>query len=198
MDQTYYLLHKPFGYLSQFISNQNTRRKQKFLGELADFKEGTMAVGRLDQDSEGLILLTTDGKFSEFIRSKTIEKEYYVQIDGIPTESELDKLREGVAIPDQGEFHQCLPAKVKLLDPQPNFPKRIKPVRDDRHGPSIWISVIVNEGMFRQVRKMTAVIGFPTLRLIRVRVGGFYLNDLKPGESQRITEQELKDIAYWK
>ena len=88
MDQTYYLLHKPFGYLSQFISNQNTRRKQKFLGELADFKEGTMAVGRLDQDSEGLILLTTDGKFSEFIRSKTIEKEYYVQIDGILKESE--------------------------------------------------------------------------------------------------------------
>ena len=196
MDQAYYLLHKPFGYLSQFISNQKTRRKQKFLGELGSFQDGTMAIGRLDQDSEGLILLTTDGLFSEFIRSKNIEKEYYVQVDGIPTESDLDKLREGVSISDQGELHPCLPAKVKLLDPQPDFPKRIKPVRDDRHGPSIWISIIVNEGMFRQVRKMTAVIGFPTLRLIRVRVGDFHLNGLNPGEYKEITEQELRDIAY--
>lgn len=198
MDHSYFLLNKPYGYLSQFISNQVTRRKQKFLGELGDFPEGTMAIGRLDQDSEGLIILTTDGDFSEFIRSRKVEKEYYVQVDGIPREEDLDKLRKGVSIPDKGEYHPCLPAKVKILDPQPVFPKRSKPVRDDRHGPSTWVSIIVNEGKFRQVRKMTSVIGFPTLRLVRVRVGDFVLDQLKDGESRIISEKELVECRYRK
>lgn len=197
MNHSYYIVNKPYGYLSQFVSNQITRRKQKFLGELADFPEGTMAIGRLDQDSEGLLILTTDGDFSEFIRSRKVEKEYFVQVDGIPGEADLNKLRQGVSIPDKGVFHPCLPAKVKLLDPQPQFPKRIKPVRDDRHGPSTWISIIVNEGKFRQVRKMTSVIGFPTLRLIRVRVADFILDDLKDGEVRTIELNELKDCGYF-
>lgn len=196
MNHSYFLLNKPYGYLSQFISNQVTRRKQKFLGELGDFPEGTMAIGRLDQDSEGLIILTTDGDFSEFIRGRKVEKEYFVQVDGTPSENDLNKLRKGVSIPDKGEFHPCLPAKVKLLDPQPAFPKRSKPVRDDRHGPSTWISITVNEGKFRQVRKMTSVIGFPTLRLIRVRVGDFVLGKLKDGESREIVQDELDRCGY--
>lgn len=177
-----FIIHKPFGYLSQFITNQDRRRNKKLLGELHDFPEGTMAIGRLDEDSEGLLLLTTDGKVSEQVRSKTIEKEYYVQLDGAITNEALEQLKAGVQISIRSKKYTTLSCEAKLLDQTPNFAPRTKKIRDDRHGPTSWISITITEGKFRQVRKMTAAVGFPTLRLMRIRIGNITLGNLRSGE----------------
>ncbi len=174
----HYILHKPFGYISQFKTNV---KKKKLLGELYPFVEGTMAIGRLDEDSEGLLLLSTDGKLSEQIRGKHIEKEYYAQVDGEITQEAIDQLKAGVAIGIKGERYTTLPCKAKILSPAPDFPERSRRIRDDRHGPTSWVSIILTEGKLRQVRKMTAAVGFPTLRLIRMRIGTLWLTDLASG-----------------
>jgi len=149
------------------------------MGELYDFPEGTMAIGRLDEDSEGLLFLTTDGKVSEKVRSKHIEKEYYAQVDGLVTDSALEKLREGVEIGIRNVKYITNPCKAFRLETAPDFPPRIRKIRDDRHGPTCWISITLTEGKERQVRKMTAAVGFPTLRLIRVRIGNILLGKLE-------------------
>jgi 23S rRNA pseudouridine2457 synthase len=179
MAHQHYIIYKPYGYLSQFIYEQ--KRKKKLLGELSHFPVGTMAIGRLDEDSEGLLLLTTDGKVSEAVRSKKVSKEYYVQVDGIITDEAIALLKSGVEIGFDGEKYMTLPCEARIID-DPNFEIRSKKVRDDRHGPTTWASVTVNEGKFRQVRKMTAAVGFPTLRLVRVRVGNVHLSQMKSGE----------------
>ncbi|MGG7035816.1 MAG: pseudouridine synthase [Flavobacterium sp.] len=176
----HFLLYKPYGYLSQFI--YELKRKKKLLGELHDFPQGTMAIGRLDEDSEGLLLLTTDGKESEAVRSKKVDKEYYVQVDGVITQEAIDKIRQGVEIGLNGTKYTTLPCEAFLLESIPDFPLRGKKIRDERHGPTSWASITVNEGKFRQVRKMTAAVGFPTLRLVRVRIGNIHLNNLQAGE----------------
>lgn len=152
------------------------------LGELYDFPEGTMAIGRLDEDSEGLLLLTTDGKMSEIVRSKKVEKEYYVQVDGIITDEAIQKMKNGVEIGFDGTKYITKPCKAFIVNEVPNFGERGKKIRDERHGPTSWASIVVTEGKFRQVRKMTAAVGFPTLRLVRVRIGNVHLNNLQAGE----------------
>lgn len=184
----HFILHKPLGYLSQFVNHQNRRRNKKLLGELHDFPEGTMAIGRLDQDSEGLLLLTTDGKVSERVRRKTVEKEYYAQVDGVITPEAVAQLRAGVAIHTRSEVYTTRPGQARRLDPAPPVAPRSKPIRDERHGPTSWVSITVTEGKFRQVRKMTAAVGFPTLRLIRVRIGGITLGTLLPGDVSEATD----------
>ena len=181
----HFILHKPYGYLSQFVNNQNKRRNKKLLGELNQFPEGTMAIGRLDETSEGILLLTTDGQISEAVRSKTIEKEYYVELDGEITPKEIGILKSGVEISLNGKKYSTIPCKAKLLDSVP-FPDH--EATKERHRPSSWISITITEGKFRQVRKMTAKVGFPTLRLVRVRIGNIYLNDLEPGSFIRVDE----------
>ena len=109
----HFILFKPYGYLSQFI--YELKRKKKLLGELYDFPEGTMAIGRLDEDSEGLLLLTTDGKVSEQIRSKKVDKEYYVQVDGIITPKAIEQLQKGVEIGFDGGKYKTRPALLLLL-----------------------------------------------------------------------------------
>ncbi len=182
MQHKHFKLFKPYGYLSQFRTNAKHEANKKFLGELYNFPEKTMAIGRLDKDSEGLLLLTTDGKVSHLITSSKTDKEYYVQVDGDITQKALNQLKKGVPIRYKGETYLTKPCKANRLDQTPQFPKRSKKIRDDRHGKTSWISLVINEGKFRQVRKMTAVVGYPTLRLIRVRVGSITLNDLKMGE----------------
>lgn len=152
------------------------------MGELHDFQQGTMAIGRLDQDSEGLLLLTTDGKMSEQIRSRKIEKEYWVQVDGLITEKAIADLSSGVRIIVNKEQYTTLPCEVRSFSQPPQLPTRAKPIRDERHGPSSWIAITLTEGKFRQVRKMTAAVGFPTLRLVRVRIGNQHLTNMQPGE----------------
>jgi 23S rRNA pseudouridine2457 synthase len=180
MNHRHFIINKPYGYLSQF--KYDLKRKKKLLGELYDFPEGTMAIGRLDEDSEGLLLLTTDGKVSEQIRSKKVDKEYYVQVDGIITQEAIEKLQNGVEIGFDGEKYTTKPCKSFIVSEVPDFGIRAKKIRDERHGPTTWASITVNEGKFRQVRKMTAAVGFPTLRLVRVSIGTIFLNKLKFGE----------------
>jgi 23S rRNA pseudouridine2457 synthase len=186
MQHRHFIIHKPYGYLSQFV--YELKRKKKLLGELHDFPAGTMAIGRLDEDSEGLLLLTTDGKVSEQIRSKKVDKEYYVQVDGIVTPEAIQKIQAGVEIGFDGKKYITKPCRAFILNDIPLFGARGKKIRDERHGPTSWASVVVNEGKFRQVRKMTAAVGFPTLRLVRVRIGNVHLNDLQAGEVLEIPE----------
>jgi len=150
------------------------------LGELYDFPEGTMSIGRLDENSEGLLLLTTDGKVSYEILGRKYEKEYYIQVDGIITDEAVQQLSKGVNISIKGEPYTTLPAVVSKID-TPELPAGLK-IRGEHHGPTSWASVAINEGKYRQVRKMSAVVGFPTLRLVRVRIGNIYLGKMQPCE----------------
>lgn len=172
----HFTMHKPYGYLCQFVCEL---QKKKLIGELYDFPEGTMAIGRLDEDSEGLLFLTTDGKISEMVRRKNIEKEYYAQVDGLISDEALEKLRAGLEIGLRNVKYLTMPCKAFRLKKDPGFPPRIRKIRDDRHGPTCWISITLTEGKERQVRKMTAAVGFPTLRLIRIRIGDIYLGTLE-------------------
>ncbi len=181
-EHRHFVIYKPYGYLSQFVNNQTKRTNKKLLGELYNFPENTMAIGRLDETSEGLLFLTTDGKTSEFIRSAKIEKEYYAQVDGKITSEAVEKLKSGVKIHIEGKKYNTKPCKAHALNKPPLLPERPKKIRDERHGPTSWVSITLREGKFRQVRKMTAVVGFPTLRLVRVRIGNVSIKNLKPSE----------------
>ncbi|MDO1445780.1 pseudouridine synthase [Rhodocytophaga aerolata] len=176
-------MYKPFGYLSQFIGEGN---KKKRLGELYAFPPGTMSIGRLDEKSEGLLLLTTDGKLSNYISSAGIEKEYYVQVDGLISQQAMEQLEQGIEITLEGIKYQTKPCKACLLEPAPELPLRSRKIRDDRHGPTSWMAITLTEGKFRQIRKMTAALGFPTLRLIRMRIGHIHLMNLLPGEVLKV------------
>ena len=187
----HFILFKPYGYLSQFI--YELKRKKKLLGELYDFPEGTMAIGRLDEDSEGLLLLTTDGKVSEIIRSKKVDKEYYVQVDGVITPQAIEELQKGVEIGFDGGKYITKPCKAFIVTEIPDFGPRAKKIRDERHGPTSWASITVHEGKFRQIRKMTAAVGFPTLRLVRVRIGNIHLNHLQAGEVVEVSNFQINE-----
>ena len=178
----HFILFKPFGYLSQFVNNQTRRKNKKMLGELYPFPENTMAIGRLDETSEGLLLLTTDGKVSEFIRSSKVEKEYFAQVDGKITSEAIDKLKNGIEISTETGLYVTKNCIVKKIDKTPQLPERAKKIRDERHGPTSWVSITLREGKFRQVRKMTAAVGFPTLRLVRVRIGTIHINNMNAGD----------------
>lgn len=186
----HFKLHKPYGYLSQFVNNQNKRRNKKLLGELGHFPNGTMPIGRLDETSEGLLLLTTCGKTSHYINSSKVEKEYLAQVDGLITETAINQLKSGVDISIHGKPYQTKPCKVKRVSNINDLPLEDRHVRDERHGPTSWISLTLTEGKFRQVRKMTARVGFPTLRLIRIRIGEIIL-DLPPGTYQELSKEQM-------
>jgi 23S rRNA pseudouridine2457 synthase len=143
-------------------------------------------------DSEGLILLTNDKKLNFYLLNpqNAHEREYFAQVEGIPKQSDLGKLEKGVII----EGRKTLPARAKLLNPAPEVPERIPPIRERKNIPTSWISLRLIEGKNRQVRKMTAHIGFPTLRLIRVSIGKIKLGSLRPGQVKEIKIKSYKDI----
>lgn len=178
----HFLIFKPYGYLSQFISNASKQQSKKFLGALFDFPEGSMAVGRLDEKSEGLLLITTNGKTSALINSQKFDKEYYAQVDGYISEEAIEQLKNGVEISVDGKPYKTKSCKVFKLNEFTKLPKRAKNIRDERHGPTSWVSITLNEGKFRQVRKMTSAVGFPTLRLVRIRVGDNHINNMDAGD----------------
>lgn len=180
LNHHHFLIHKPHGYLSQFIYEK--KRHKKLLGELYNFPDGTMAIGRLDEDSEGLLLLTTDGMMSEMMRSKTVEKEYYAQVDGIISEEAIAQIKNGVEIGFKGIRYTTKMCEAKIINQLPASIGEGRKIRDERHGPTSWVSITLTEGKFRQVRKMTAAVGFPTLRLVRIRVGNIHLQNLQAGE----------------
>lgn len=180
----HFLLYKPHGYLSQFVYEK--KRTKKKLGELFDFPAGTMAIGRLDEDSEGLLMLTTDGGVSERVRSAHFEKEYYVQVDGLITESAILQLQQGVEIGFKGTRYTTKSCEAFSISQVPDWIGEGRRVRDERHGPTSWVGLVLTEGKFRQVRKMTAAVGFPTLRLVRVRIGQTFLRGLAVGEVKEL------------
>ncbi|MEW4925496.1 pseudouridine synthase [Algibacter sp. 2305UL17-15] len=187
----HFIIYKPYGFLSQFRSQDSKQQSKHFLGELHDFPEGIMAIGRLDEKSEGLLLLTTDGKMSAFVNSEKVDKEYYALVDGVISDEAILQLQKGVEIGFDGKKYQTKPCKAFALENEPNLPKRSKKIRDERHGPTSWVSITLNEGKFRQVRKMTSAVGFPTLRLVRVRVGVIRLGDLQAGAVVEVLELKV-------
>ena len=183
-DHQHFKIFKPYGFLSQFLPE--TRKKKHLLGELFEFPDKTMAIGRLDHDSEGLLLLTTDGMMSHMIRSKGIEKEYYVQVDGDITPEAMAQLQNGVEIGINGTKYLTLPCKAFKLDATPQLPTRGRKIRDPRHGPTSWVSITLCEGKNRQIRKMTAAVDFATLRLVRVRIGNIHIDNMTTGDVVRL------------
>ena len=169
------LLNKPFGVLCQFTDEAG----RATLKDCVDVP-GVYAAGRLDTDSEGLLLLTDDGRLQHRIADPRhkLPKTYWAQVEGAPTEADLDPLRRGV---DLGDF-VARPAQARCLPEPAGLWPRNPPIRFRAAIPTAWIELVIAEGKNRQVRRMTAKIGFPTLRLIRVAVGDWRLGDLKPGE----------------
>jgi 23S rRNA pseudouridine2457 synthase len=184
-----FLLYKPYGVLSQFTSPVEGKRT---LGEWYDFPPEVYPIGRLDEDSEGLLLLTDDNRAKQQFLSEAVEKEYYVQVEGLPTEAALQQLREGVTIRVRKKDHRTRPAKVRRLDPAPDLPPREPPIRFRKSVPDSWLSLTLTEGKNRQVRRMTAKVGFPTLRLIRWRQGPYTLAGMQPGEVRPLAQLRLR------
>lgn len=171
-NHSHFKIYKPYGMLSQLHSNDPKEvRNKTFLTSLYNFPHGIMPVGRLDEKSEGLLLLTTDGKLSDTINRSGIEKEYLAQLDGIIQDNAITELSKGVEIGLYGKKYRTKPCAVEQIQPPENIPKADLRIRIERHRPSSWVKIILTEGKFRQIRKMTAFVGYPTLRLIRVRIG---------------------------
>lgn len=180
----YFVINKPYGVLSQFTDSDGRRT----LKSIYNFPNDVYPVGRLDMDSEGLLIITNDKFLTDYLlnpKNKN-EKEYFVQVEGIPDNNSLTKLREGVLI----EGKKTLPAKVKLIE-EPDFETRIPPIRERKTVPTTWLSITITEGRNRQVRKMTASVGYPTLRLVRVRIKNISLGNMKIGEVRKLSEAEI-------
>jgi 23S rRNA pseudouridine2457 synthase len=167
--------HKPYGVLSQFTPEG----KWQGLKDWIDVPDVYVA-GRLDADSEGLLLLTNDGQLQARIADPRhkMEKTYWVQVEGMPDEAALQRLREGVVLSDG----KTLPARARLIEPQPSMWPRNPPIRVRQNIPDCWIELVIREGRNRQVRRMTAAVGHPTLRLVRMAVGPYSIDGLEPGQ----------------
>lgn len=180
--------HKPWGVLSQFTADGSPNRTLAGFG----FPPRVYPVGRLDADSEGLLLLSDDGRWNA--RLLTPEqghaRRYWVQVEGVPTAEAVGRLERGVVI--QG--HRTLPCRAWVLDPQPTVPPRTPPIRVRLSIPDRWMALELVEGKNRQVRRMTASVGLPTLRLIRVCIGAFELGALPAGTSRVLTPAEERAV----
>lgn len=179
--------HKPYGVLSQFTPEPGSQFRT-----LADFgfPKGVYPIGRLDADSEGLLLLSDEAELNQRLLHprNAHEREYWVQVERIPSTEVLRKLERGLVI--QG--HRTLPCRARLLDPQPQMPPRDPPIRVRKSVADCWLSLELVEGKNRQVRRMTAAIGHPTLRLVRVRIGELRLGDMKAGSWKELSSAERK------
>lgn len=183
----YFILNKPYGMLSQFTDKDG----RKTLSDLFNFPKDVYPVGRLDFDSEGLLLLTNDKSLTDYLLNPNNkhEREYFVQVENIPSDKDLEKLRKGVIIQNR----KTLPVIANKIT-EPLFPPREPPIRERKNIPTSWISLVLTEGRNRQVRKMTAKIGYPTLRLIRIRIKNILLNNLAPCSIRELTKNEIASL----
>jgi 23S rRNA pseudouridine2457 synthase len=183
----YFVLNKPYGYLSQFTDKLN----RKTLSNLKNIPKNIYPIGRLDIDSEGLLLISNDKLLVDYLLNpqNSHEKEYLAQVEGIPTEEEMNKFRSGLIIENQ----KTLPAQIEVIN-SPNLPDRVQPIRRRMNIPVCWTKIVITEGRNRQVRKMTAAIGHPTLRLIRIRIKNITLGDLKVGEIRELNKIEIRKL----
>ena len=179
-------LNKPYGVLSQFTPEGKWRALDEFIPV-----KGVYVAGRLDADSEGLLILTDDGKLQARIADPKhkLEKTYWAQVEGVPDEAALDKLRAGIRLSD----FTALPAKVRLIEEPPGLWQRDPPIRYRAAIPTSWLEIRISEGKNRQVRRMTAAIGYPTLRLIRAAIGAATLDGLALGQWRQI-DGSYKDL----
>ena len=178
------LFNKPFNVLCQFTDNSASAGGRQTLADYIDIPD-VYPAGRLDRDSEGLLVLTDDGRLQAQIADPThkLDKTYWVQVEGAPNDSDLMPLRQGVMLKDGA----CRPAKARCIAPPSGLWPRTPPVRFRKTVPDSWLEITIREGRNRQVRRMTAAIGFPTLRLIRARVGQWSLGDLASGTYEKVT-----------
>jgi 23S rRNA pseudouridine2457 synthase len=177
--------NKPFAVLSQFSSDQSPNRTLAEFG----FPPCVYPVGRLDADSEGLLILSDQPEWNaRLLRpGQGHDREYWVQVEGIATPEKLQRLSSGVVI--QGRA--TLPSVARALEPAPDLPPRNPPIRSRKTVPDSWLSITLREGRNRQVRRMTAAVGLPTLRLVRVRIGKLELKDLAPGDWREVQGSEI-------
>lgn len=179
--------NKPYGVLPCFTDVEGRPT-------LADYVRipGVYAAGRLDQDSEGLMLLTSDGRLAHVITDPRhkLSKIYFVQVERHLSDEALEELRKGVALSGR----RTRPAGVRLLADEPTLPERPVPIRFRKNVPTAWLEMTLREGLNRQVRRMTAAVGHPTLRLVRIAIGPILLGDLKPGEWREVTDREVQEI----
>ena len=178
--------NKPYGVLSQFTPDGSSSRTLAEFG----FPEGVYPIGRLDADSEGLLLLSDERELNERLLhpQRAHEREYWAQVERIPTEAALRELEKGV----HAQGRKTLPCRAWILAPQPNLTERNPPIRFRKTVPTCWIDIVLIEGKNRQVRRMTAAIGHPTLRLIRVRIGRYRLVGIEPATWRILTAEERR------
>ncbi len=180
--------HKPYGVLSQFTKEHSSHRTLADFG----FPKNLYPIGRLDADSEGLILLSDEAKWNQKLLhpSKGHPRTYHAQVEGVPNTEAIEKLQRGVKLSD----FQALPCQASILDPDPDYAARIPPIRERKFVPTAWIALTLIEGKNRQVRRVTAAVGFPTLRLIRHSMGKLKLSDIKlqPGEWRELSVAEIE------
>jgi len=186
--KSYILFNKPYGVLSQFSRENN----YKALCDFGPFPKNIYAAGRLDADSEGLLFLTNDTSVNHRLTDPKFghERTYIVQIEGIPDDDDLAKLSRGIIIGTK----RTKPAIVHLYDHEPDFPERTVPVRYRKSIPTSWLEMTLREGRNRQVRKMTAAVGHPALRLVRTSIAFLTIKDLPPGEHRKLTAEEIKEL----
>ncbi|MCX6953929.1 MAG: pseudouridine synthase [Verrucomicrobia bacterium] len=179
-------LHKPYGVLSQFTPEPGSRWRT-----LADFglPKGVYALGRLDADSEGLLLFTDEPALNHRLLDPKFahRREYWVQVEGVPTPDALGRLADGGIVLDD---YRTLPCRARFLNPPPAIGPRNPPIRVRKSIPDAWLSLELIEGKNRQVRRMTAAVGHPTLRLVRARIGDFHLGDLAPRKWRELSAAE--------
>ncbi|MEZ0486289.1 pseudouridine synthase [Fibrella aquatica] len=188
----HYLIYKPFGMLSQFSAEGG----KQTLAELSfAFERDVYPVGRLDADSEGLLLLSNDKSINHRLLDPRFahERTYYVQVDGAITDQALQQLAEGVTITVDGKAHHTLPAVARRID-EPDLPPRNPPIRFRANIPTSWISLTLTEGKNRQVRKMTAAVGFPTLRLVRWSIGHLTAEGMQPADVRNVPESDITQL----
>lgn len=190
----YFIIYKPYLVLSQFTKEND---KHQTLKDVFNVPGNVYAVGRLDNDSEGLLILTNDASLNHQLLNPSFkhEREYWVQVDGAITQQAMHELQKGVTINVDGKAYRTKPCKVRLLN-EPAVPVRNPPIRFRKNIPTSWISITLTEGKNRQVKKMTAKVGFPTLRLIRYRIEAINIEGMQPGDMIEVSKQMLMQKLF--